>query len=57
MDPAKKLPKEIAIKLLLGLGIVSNSMAQIAFAQQIDSHFILFRAMTPAPCCYSVCLI
>lgn len=45
MDAAEKLPEEIvniAIKVLLELGIVNNAPALIAFAQQTNSHFIFF---------------
>jgi hypothetical protein len=51
MDAANDLPEkivDIVIKLLLGLGVVGNSLALVAFAQQTNPHFIVFRAMTGA---------
>lgn len=57
MDTAGGLPEEIvdvAIKLLLGLGVVGNALALIAFAQQTNPHFILFRVMTGAELLFCV---
>lgn len=49
MDDAKELSEEIisnTINLLLGLGVVGNALALIAFGLETSHHFILFRAIT-----------